>query len=167
MYFVIKVLVVDDSAVMVRILSEIINSDPELHVVGTASHGIEAVRKTESLSPDVITMDVHMPRMDGIKAVDYIMKTVPTPIIMISSLTQEGAAATIQALDLGAIDFVSKPSGYVSLDIEDLAHEIIAKIKLAAKIHVVRSVKNCRLHDPRLAVRIQADTFRNAEEDRP
>ena len=139
-YPVIKVLVVDDSAVMVRLLSEIINSDPELYVIGTASHGIEAVRQAELLAPDVITMDVHMPRMDGIKAVDYIMNTTPIPIIMISSLTQGGAAATIQALDLGAIDFVSKPSGYVSLDIEDLAHEIIAKIKLAAKIHVVRSV---------------------------
>jgi two-component system chemotaxis response regulator CheB len=85
--------------------------------------------------------------MDGIKAVDYIMSTVPTPIIMISSLTQEGAEATMQALDLGAIDFVSKPSGYVSLDIEDLATEIIAKIKLAAKIHVVRTVS----HSPEIA----------------
>ncbi len=127
---------------MVRLLSEIINSDPALHVVDTASHGVDAVRKAETLHPDVITMDVHMPRMDGIKAVDYIMSTVPTPIIMISSLTQEGAAATMQALDFGAIDFVSKPSGYVSLDIEDLATEIIAKIKLAAKIRVVRSVSH-------------------------
>lgn len=138
--FVIKVVVVDDSAVMVRLLSEIINNDPELRVVGTASHGIDAVRKVESLCPDVVTMDVNMPRMDGIKAVEYIMSTVPTPIIMISSLTQEGAEVTLQALDLGAIDFVSKPSGYVSLDIEDLSTEIIAKIKLAAKIHVVRTV---------------------------
>lgn len=137
---VIKVVVVDDSAVMVRLLSEIINKDSELRVVGTASHGIDAVRKVESLHPDVVTMDVNMPRMDGIKAVEYIMSTVPTPIIMISSLTQKGAEVTIQALDLGAIDFVPKPSGYVSLDIEDLSTEIIAKIKLAAKIHVVRTV---------------------------
>jgi len=139
--------VVDDSPVMVRLLSEIINSDPGLRVVDTASHGVDAVRKAEMLHPDVITMDVNMPRMDGIKAVDYIMSTVPTPIIMISSLTQEGAAATIQALDFGAIDFVSKPSGYISLDIEDLATEIIAKIKLASKIHVVRSVS----HSPEIA----------------
>jgi two-component system, chemotaxis family, protein-glutamate methylesterase/glutaminase len=139
---VIKVLVVDDSAVMVRLLSDIINSDPALHVVDTASHGVDAIRKAELLRPNVITMDVNMPRMDGLKAVDYIMRTIPTPIIMISSLTQEGAAATMQALDLGAIDVVSKPSGYVSLDIDNLAAEIIAKIKLAAKIHVVRSVSH-------------------------
>jgi two-component system, chemotaxis family, protein-glutamate methylesterase/glutaminase len=137
---VINVLVVDDSTVMVRLLSEIIQRDPELRVVGTASHGIEAVRKVEALAPQVVTMDVQMPRMDGLKAVEYIMSTVPTPIIMISSLTQEGAEATIHALDLGAIDFVPKPSGYVSLDIENLASEIIAKIKLAAKIRVVRTV---------------------------
>ncbi len=134
-------LVVDDSGLMVKLLSEIVNRDPELQVVGTASHGYDAVRKVQSLHPDVITMDVNMPRMDGIKAVEHIMSTAPTPIIMISSLTQEGAAATFHALELGAIDFVSKPSGYVSLDIEDLSTEIIAKIKLAAKIHVVRTVK--------------------------
>lgn len=138
----IEVLVVDDSALMVRLLSEIISSDPQLRVVGTASHGYDALKKTQSLAPDVITMDVNMPRMDGLKAVEYIMSTAPTPIVMISSLTQEGATATIQALDLGAIDFVSKPSGYVSLDIEELATEIIAKIKLAAKIRVVRTVKH-------------------------
>jgi two-component system chemotaxis response regulator CheB len=138
---VINVLVVDDSGVMIKLLSEIINADPELRVVGTASHGYDAVRKAQTLRPDVITMDVNMPRMDGIKAVEHIMSTVPIPIIMISSLTKEGAAATIQALDLGAIDFVSKPSGYVSLDIADLSTEIIAKIKLAAKIRVVRTVK--------------------------
>jgi len=126
---------------MVKLLSEIINNDPELHVVGAASHGYDAVRKAQSLHPDVITMDVNMPRMDGITAVEHIMTTVPTPIIMISSLTKEGAEATLQSLDLGAIDFVSKPSGYVSLDIGDLSTEIIAKIKLAAKIHVVRTVK--------------------------
>jgi two-component system chemotaxis response regulator CheB len=138
---VIKVLVVDDSGVMLKLLSEIINADSELRVVGTASHGYDAVRKAQSLRPDVITMDVNMPRMDGITAVEHIMSTIPIPIIMISSLTKEGAAATLQALDLGAIDFVSKLSGYVSLDIGDLSTEIIAKIKLAAKIHVVRTVK--------------------------
>ena len=137
----IKVLVVDDSALMVRLLSEMINRDPELHVIGTASHGYEALQKAKTLQPDVITMDVNMPRMDGLKAVEHIMSTVPTPIVMISSLTQKGAAVTIQALDLGAIDFVPKPSGYVSLDIEELATEIVAKIKLASKIRVVRTVK--------------------------
>ncbi len=140
----IGVLVVDDSVLMVRLLSEIINNDPELRVVGTALHGYAALKKTEALGPDVITMDVNMPRMDGLKAVEHIMTRVPTPIVMISSLTQEGTVATIQALDLGAIDFVAKPSGYVSLDIGELATEIIAKIKLAAKIRVVRTVKRSK-----------------------
>jgi two-component system chemotaxis response regulator CheB len=142
MISVIKVLVVDDSGLMVKLLSEIIGNDPELRVVGRASHGYDAVRKVKALQPDVITMDVNMPRMDGLKAVEYIMSTIPTPIVMISSLTQEGAASTIQALDMGAIDFVPKPSGYVSLDIEKLSTEIISKIKLAAKIRVVRTVKH-------------------------
>ncbi len=137
----IKVLVVDDSPLMVRMLSDIINTVPDLRVVGAAFHGYDAVKKVNSLAPDVITMDVNMPRMDGLKAVEHIMSTIPTPIVMISSLTQEGAAITMQALELGAIDFVSKPSGYVSLDIEDLADEIIAKIRMAAKIRVVRTVR--------------------------
>ncbi|PIE33781.1 chemotaxis response regulator protein-glutamate methylesterase [candidate division KSB3 bacterium] len=127
---------------MVRMLSEIINEDVELCVVGSASHGYEAVRKAELLHPEVITMDVNMPRMNGLKAVEHIMSTVPIPIVMISSLTQQGAETTIKALDLGAIDFVPKPSGYVSPDIGELAAKIIAKIKLAAKIRVVRTTIN-------------------------
>lgn len=140
----IRVLVVDDSALMLRLLSELINADPELEVVGTASHGYEAVRKTESLRPDVITMDVNMPHMDGLKAVEQIMSAMPTPIVMISSLTKAGAETTIKALDSGAIDFVYKPSGVVSPDITELAGEITSKIKLASKIRVVRSVKRHR-----------------------
>lgn len=140
----IRVLVVDDSALMLRLLSELINADPELEVVGTASHGYEAVRKTESLRPDVITMDVNMPHMDGLKAVEQIMSAMPTPIVMISSLTQAGAETTLKALDSGAIDFVYKPSGVVSPDITELAGEITSKIKLASKIRVVRSVKRHR-----------------------
>ncbi len=138
----IKVLVVDDSTLMVKLLSDIINGDPELCVIGTASNGYEALQKTKTLCPDVITMDVNMPRMDGLKAVEHIMSVIPTPIVMISSLTQKGATMTVQALNLGAIDFVPKPSGYVSLDIEELTTEIVAKIKLASKIRVVRTVKH-------------------------
>lgn len=140
----IRVLVVDDSPLMLRLLSELINADPELEVVGTASHGYEAVRKTEGLRPDVITMDVNMPHMDGLKAVEQIMSAMPTPIVMISSLTQAGADTTLKALDFGAIDFVYKPSGVVSPDITELAGEITSKIKLASKIRVVRSFKRHR-----------------------
>ncbi len=104
----IKVLVVDDSFVMRRIIESIIKQDSELELVGTARNGEEAVKLTKELSPDVITMDIEMPKMSGLEALDIIMKEKPTPVIMVSSLTQDGAEATIKALSLGAVDFVPK-----------------------------------------------------------
>jgi two-component system chemotaxis response regulator CheB len=136
----IRVLIVDDSGVMRRILSDIITQDKEMEVIGTAADGIEAIQKVESFHPHVITMDVNMPRMNGILAVEHIMKSYPTPIVMISSVTQYGAEVTLKALELGAVDFIAKPSGDISLDIESLREEIIAKVKTAAKIKVVRTV---------------------------
>ena len=161
----IRVLVVDDSPLMIRLLSEIIHRDPELSVVGTAAHGLEAVQQTQKLHPDVITMDVNMPRMDGLKAVELIMSTVPTPIIMISSLTQQGAEIGITALELGAIDVISKPSGYVSLDIADLTSEIISKIRLAAKIRVVRTVPKNVPMQPLLTLPDQRRKHRKTGDD--
>lgn len=104
----VKVLVVDDSSFFRRRVSEIINTDPRLEVVGSAVNGKEAVELTQKLQPDVITMDIEMPVMDGITAVREIMKTSPTPILMFSSLTHEGAKATLDALDAGALDFLPK-----------------------------------------------------------
>ena len=104
----IKVLVVDDSFVMRRIIESIIKQDSELELVGTARNGEEAVRFTKELSPDVITMDIEMPKMSGLEALDIIMKEKPTPVIMVSSLTHDGAEATIKALSLGAVDFIPK-----------------------------------------------------------
>ncbi len=104
----VKVLVVDDSSFFRRRVSEIINSDPRLEVVGSAVNGKEAVELTNKLQPDVITMDIEMPVMDGITAVREIMKSAPTPILMFSSLTHEGAKATLDALDAGALDFLPK-----------------------------------------------------------
>ena len=104
----IKVLVVDDSFVMRRIIESIVKQDSELELVGTARNGEEAVRFTKELSPDVITMDIEMPKMSGLEALDIIMKEKPTPVIMVSSLTQDGAEATIKALSLGAVDFIPK-----------------------------------------------------------
>lgn len=135
-----RVLIVDDSGVMRKMLSDIVNQDEELIVVGTAANGIEAIQQVESLRPDVITMDINMPKMDGILAVEHIMKSSPTPIVMISSATQYGAEATLKALELGAVDFITKPSGDISLDIDDLQKEIISKVKVASKIKVVRIV---------------------------
>jgi len=125
------VLVVDDSAFMRRYLKQMIESDSSLTVIDTAKNGEEALRKVKQLKPDVITLDINMPSMDGLTALTYIMLECPTPTIIISSLTQEGALTTFEALELGAVDFVTKPSGTVSLDIEVLTGEIIAKIKSA------------------------------------
>ena len=136
-----KVVVVDDSAFMRRHLKQMIESDPLLVVIDTAKNGEEAVAKTKQLKPDVITLDVNMPTMDGLTALTYIMLECPTPTIVVSSLTQEGALTTFEALELGAVDFVSKPSGTISLDIEDLTVEIVSKIKsaLRAKLRMNRA----------------------------
>jgi len=125
------VLVVDDSAFMRKVLSDIINEDPKINVVGTASNGREAIEKTALLRPDVITMDVEMPGIDGIKTVKRIMENYPTPIIMVSAYTKEGAEKTIEALEAGAIDFVQKPGGTISLKIREVAQDILKKVKMA------------------------------------
>ena len=128
----IKVLVVDDSAFMRRMISDILESDPGIEVVGRARNGQEALAALTVLSPDVITMDVEMPVLDGLHALESIMKLRPTPVLMISSSTQAGAEATLRALQLGAVDFIAKPSGPISLDLGKLAEEIRQKVKLAA-----------------------------------
>ncbi|BAA29571.1 protein-glutamate methylesterase/protein-glutamine glutaminase [Pyrococcus horikoshii] len=130
----IKVLVVDDSAFMRKVLKDIINSDPELEVCGEARDGIEAIEMVQKCRPDVVTLDVEMPRMNGLDALRVIMKRYPVPVIMISALTQEGADATIKALEYGAIDFIPKPSSSISINMKELKDEIIAKIKEAAKV---------------------------------
>ncbi len=129
----ISVLVVDDSAFMRKMISMIISSDPEITVCGTAINGVDAVDKAMRFQPDVITLDVEMPEMDGITALKMIMKKSPTAIIMLSALTKHGGQLTIEALENGAIDFVTKPSGTISLDINDVKDELIAKIKAAFK----------------------------------
>lgn len=129
----IKVLVVDDSRFLRRTLPRILSIDPEIEVVGVASNGKEAVDMTTSLEPDVITMDIVMPVMDGITALKEIMELRPTPVVMLSSLTYEGAEKTIEALSLGAVDYVHKPSGQVSLDISRISKEIIQKVKNGSK----------------------------------
>lgn len=131
----IRVLVVDDSILMRTIISDMLNVPGEITVAGTARNGIEALEKVKELSPDVITMDVEMPKMDGITAVRSIMKEKPTPIIMVSAITKEGAQATFSALAAGAVDFIPKPSGSISLDIDRVKEPLIAKIKVACRIN--------------------------------
>lgn len=129
----INVLICDDSALMRRNLTQIVESDPGLRVVGTARDGQDAIDKARELKPDVVTMDINMPVLDGITALQVIVDEGIAPVIMVSSLTQEGAAATFESLALGAFDYVSKPSGTVSVRMEHAAHELLAKIKAAAR----------------------------------
>jgi two-component system chemotaxis response regulator CheB len=129
-----RVMVVDDSAFMRFSITQQLNEDPEIQVVGAASNGNEALRLIPQLKPDVITLDVEMPHLDGISTLREIMKYFPCPVIMFSSLTKEGASETIQALMLGAVDFIPKPGN--RLDIRAVMGEITTKIKLAAKAKV-------------------------------
>ncbi len=127
-----KVLVVDDSAFMRKMLTEIINSDDSLQVVGTARNGEDALRQAGVLLPDVLTLDVEMPVMDGYATLVELMKIRPTPVVMVSSMTQAGADITMKCLAAGAVDFVAKPSGSISLDISLVEDQIVSKIKIAA-----------------------------------
>jgi len=130
----VRVLVVDDSAFMRLAITQQLNEDPELRVVGSANDGKEALKLIPVLQPDVITLDVEMPHMDGLSTLREIMKKFPRPVIMFSSLTKEGAAETIQALMLGAVDFIAKPDN--RLDIRAAMAEMSDKIKIAAKAKV-------------------------------
>ncbi len=130
----IKILIVDDSALMRKALKEIIMTDSSLDVVGTARDGSDAIEKVHELKPDVITMDINMPVMDGLTAMQYILNDYPKiAVLIVSSLTAEGALTTFEALELGAFDYVAKPSGTVSTDIYLVGREIIQKVKLAYK----------------------------------
>ncbi len=153
----IRVLVVDDSPFMCRVLEEIINSDPQLEVVGQARDGRDGVQLAESLRPDVITMDIKMPHVDGLQATELIMSQHPRPIVIVSSESREGASSTLKALDLGAIDFVPKPSGGVDLDMKTVREELTRKLKLAAKVRVVRTATRSKLALPSMpAARLAA-----------
>lgn len=132
----IKVLVVDDSAFMRKILTDLLSSDQDITVVGTARNGEDALKKAAQLEPDVITLDVEMPVMDGITALQELLRQRPVPVVMVSSLTQAGAETTIQALTLGAVDFVGKPSGHISLDMAKTRDELVRKVKQAAQAQV-------------------------------
>lgn len=132
----IRVLVVDDSPFLRRTLPKIMVTDPQIEVVGVAANGEEAIEMALSLRPDVITMDILMPVMDGMTALQEIMRQRPTPVLMLSSLTYEGAEKTLEALSLGAVDYIAKPSGPTSLDIQKVGRSIVDKIK---------AVRDCRV----------------------
>jgi two-component system chemotaxis response regulator CheB len=134
-----RVVVVDDSALARRLLSEIINRQPDMECVGTASDPYVAREAIRNLNPDVITLDVEMPRMDGLDFMAKLMRLRPLPVVMVSTLTERGAEATLRALELGAIDYVAKPKLGISDGISALADDIAEKIRIAACARVRRS----------------------------
>src|SRR5260370_1659823 len=143
-----RVLIVDDSALMRKVLEGIIASDPQLEVCGEARDGRDAVTQTEVLKPDVISMDINMPHVDGLQATEIIMSSSRRPILIVSSETREGAEVTLKSLELGAIDFVAKPSGGIDLDMSSVKEELCRKLKMAAKVRVVRTATRSKLqHD--------------------
>lgn len=133
----IRVLIVDDSAFMRRAIERLLTSHQGVTVVGQAADGMEAVRKALELRPDVITMDVEMPRMDGVSAVVEIMQTIPTPIVMVSTLTQEGTATAIRALEAGAVECVGKPSG-LSTDLVNVGEKLYEAVHRASLARLAR-----------------------------
>ena len=141
----IRVLIVDDSAFMRKVLQSILTADPDMEVCGEARDGREAVAQSDALSPDVITMDINMPHMDGLQATELIMSQKPRPIVIVSSESREGADTTLKALELGAIDFVAKPSSGVDLDMNSVRAELSRKLKMAAKVRVVRTAVRSKL----------------------
>ena len=132
----IKVLVVDDANFLRKNLPPLLESAGDIKVVGAAATGYEGVELAKKLRPDVITLDVVMPAMGGLEALKIIMREVPTPVVMISSKTYHGAAETVEALTLGAVDYIPKPSGQVSLDIAKIREEIITKVRNASRARV-------------------------------
>lgn len=141
----IRVLIVDDSAFMRKVLSSILSADPQFEVVGEARDGREGVALSQALKPDVVTMDINMPHMNGLEATEIIMSTNPHPIVIVSSESREGADTTLKALELGAIDFVAKPSSGIDLDMNSVREELARKLRMAAKVRVVRTAGKARL----------------------
>lgn len=129
----IKALVIDDSQVIRNVLTEILNSSPSIEVVGTAEDPYVARELIKQLNPDVLTLDIEMPRMDGITFLRNLMRLRPMPVVMISALTESNAEVTLTALSLGAVDFIAKPAGDTEEGMNEYAEEIIAKVIMASK----------------------------------
>src|SRR5690349_11377168 len=140
-----RVLIVDDSAFMRKVLHSILLAERGFEVVGEARDGREAVSQADALKPDVITMDINMPHVDGLQATEQIMSTNPRPIVVVSSESKEGAEITLKALELGAIDFVAKPTSGVDLDMSSVRDELVRKLRVAAKVRVVRTASRTKV----------------------
>lgn len=159
----IKVLVVDDSALIRKLLTDILSSDNEMEIIGTARNGKDALEKIEKLSPDVITLDVEMPIMDGLTTLKQIILKYQLPVIMISTLTQQGADLTLKALEEGAVDFIHKPTNIFGLNQGKIRESIIKKVKVAAKTSVSKvrpqtSIKKIKSGKRRVGL-VQSNSF--------
>src|ERR1022692_3395920 len=140
----VRVLVADDSALMRQTFKRIIDSSGDLELVGLARDGEDVIVKARELRPDVISMDINMPKLDGITALQVILQEKICPVVMVSSLTQQGTATTFECLELGAFDFVAKPDGTVSSNMGAVAEELISKLKAAAPRGIVARLQRSR-----------------------
>ncbi len=165
----IKVLIVDDSALIRELLTQIMGEDPDIEVVGTAGDAYIARRKIKQFNPDVLTLDVEMPRMNGIKFLENLMRLRPMPVVMISSVAEQGAEVTLRALELGAIDYISKPKINIAEGLQEYAEEIVAKVKMAAVARVrtldYRDRANRDLEQDRISG-AYGDTARDSKQQR-
>ncbi|MBU1148304.1 MAG: chemotaxis response regulator protein-glutamate methylesterase [Candidatus Omnitrophica bacterium] len=160
----IKVLVIDDSLFMRTLISDMLNSDPEVKVIDTAKDGKEAMEKLSKIKPDCITLDLAMPGWDGLTTLEHIMAQYPTPVIILSAHSKKDADVTIKCLKAGAVGFVLKPSGELSLDIESVRHELLQEVKVASRVNVqklkarkgarriTRDARRITSHERRVAV---------------
>lgn len=160
----IKVLVADDSAFMRKLIQEILLTSSRMEIVGTARNGKDAIEKIKKLMPDVVTMDIEMPVINGIDALKIIMKVSPVPVVMLSSTTTEGAENTFLAIQNGAVDFIAKPSGTISLDLERIKDEIIEKVLAASKANIkglsnIQDGRNLFPSRSRNSSKIELDSF--------
>jgi two-component system chemotaxis response regulator CheB len=135
---VIRLLIVEDSALMRKLLGQIFAAEGDFEVE-FARDGVEALKVIQTFRPDVVTLDIHMPSMDGLTCLDRIMLEHPCPVVMVSSLTEEGAEETLTALEIGAVDFIAKPSGAISLRMDELAPPLVEKVRMAATVRIRRS----------------------------
>lgn len=136
----VKVFIVENSVLMQRAISEILSSDPLIEVIGYSQLGKEALEKIPQLRPDIVTLDMHLPDMDGLAIIKELVRKFPIRILIISAYTQNGADLTLRALEAGALDFVSKPSGEISLNLHNFKDEIISKIKLIINIDLNKAI---------------------------
>ncbi|KDR95184.1 two-component system, chemotaxis family, response regulator CheB [Peptoclostridium litorale DSM 5388] len=150
----VRALIVDDSAFIRKIVSDILSTDPEIEIVDKARNGKEAIEKLLNNDIDVITLDVEMPIMDGITTLSEIMKIKPTPVVMLSGLTKQGADLTIQALEMGAVDFITKPSNIFKIDQDKIKTDIVEKVKVAAGVDVKRKRPSSRKAEVRSSLAV-------------